>query len=127
MWIALAVIFFPAIFDGAGYQALHRTDTGFSGTPDVEIKSPTADTRYKTMNEKLRLQPNPQAPEQQPESHNDQKPSPSSPASHKAQQKPDDKTAAANSTTMAAWHTAPMTVNPQAHTKAAAQQPPQAI
>ena len=79
VWIALAIIFIPAIFDGAGYHSLssmNRADTAFSGKPQFEIKNqntaPQVD--FKTIGEKLKR---PSA--SQPEAEQDKKPA--SPAS----------------------------------------------
>lgn len=58
VWISLAVIFFPAIFDGAGYRDLKRADMNFSDEPKVEIEryAPASEDRFRTMHERLDIQ-----------------------------------------------------------------------
>lgn len=58
VWISLAVIIFPAIFDGAGYRDLKRADMNFSDEPEVEIErlAPASEDRFKTTHERLDMQ-----------------------------------------------------------------------
>ena len=57
VWVAVIVVFIPAIFDGAGYRALTAADMDFSGEPDIQIErhEPTIRNSFKATHEKLDL------------------------------------------------------------------------
>ena len=77
VWIALAVIFIPAIFDGAGYHSLTLSYTGAdpSGKLEFEVKprSEAPQVDFKTTHKKLNLPPS-----ERHEAEQDTKPAPDS-------------------------------------------------